>query len=155
MQSDIGHPCWDQLTAVKTGYPLTSIAWPYRGLRYRPIEVGYFLKLSADKLLVFKWSQAQEISCVYEPHLSRTNKSLISNWPRTRKFSQEGNYFWLTMVTRWPPSTSNFYVLIGQIWQASSCGKFMQHLETSLLIVEADRVLCRLVMFLTVFFHWM
>ena len=31
----------------------------------------------------------------------------------------------------------------------------MQHLETCLLIAEADRVLCHLVMFLTVFFYWM
>ena len=31
----------------------------------------------------------------------------------------------------------------------------MQHLETSLLIAEADRVLYHLVMVLTVFFHWM
>ena len=31
----------------------------------------------------------------------------------------------------------------------------MQHLETSSLIAEADRVLCYLVMFLTVFFYWM
>ena len=29
----IGHPCYDQLTAVKTRYPLTSITWPYRGLK--------------------------------------------------------------------------------------------------------------------------
>ena len=29
----IGHPCYDQLTPVKTRYPLTSIAWPYRGLK--------------------------------------------------------------------------------------------------------------------------
>ena len=28
----IGHPCYDQLTSVKTRYPLTSITWPYRGL---------------------------------------------------------------------------------------------------------------------------
>ena len=34
-------------------------------------------------------------------------------------------------------------------------GKFMQHLETCLLISEADRVLCHVVMFLTAFFHWM
>ena len=40
-----------------------------------------------------------------------------------------------------------------KIWQVSSCGKFMQHLETCLPIAEADRVLCcYLVMFLTVFF---
>ena len=57
MHTSIG--CLDQLTAVKTGYPLTSSTWPYRGLRCSPIEVKYFLKLSADKLLVFKWSQAR------------------------------------------------------------------------------------------------
>ena len=43
----------------KTRYPLTSITWPHRVLRCRPIQVEYFLKLSGDKLLVFKWSQAQ------------------------------------------------------------------------------------------------
>ena len=31
---DIGHPCYGQLTAVKARY-LTSITWPYRGLRFR------------------------------------------------------------------------------------------------------------------------
>ena len=30
----------------------------------------------------------------------------------------------------------------------------MKHLETCSLIAEADRVLCHLVMFLTVFFYW-
>ena len=74
----------DQLTTVKTRYPLTSITWPYRGLRCRPIEVKYFLKLSADKLLVFKWSQAQ----VHVVFMCYTIKILIAKWPRTRKFSQ-------------------------------------------------------------------
>ena len=31
----------------------------------------------------------------------------------------------------------------------------MQHLQTCLLIAKADRVLCHLVIFVTVFFHWM
>ena len=31
----------------------------------------------------------------------------------------------------------------------------MQHLETCLLIVEVDRVLCHLVMFLNCLFYWM
>ena len=31
---DIGHQRDDQLTPVKTGYPLTSITWPYRGLKF-------------------------------------------------------------------------------------------------------------------------
>ena len=30
----IGHPCSDQLTPVKTRYPLTSTTWPYRGLNF-------------------------------------------------------------------------------------------------------------------------
>ena len=50
-------------------------------------------------------------------------------------------------VTRWSRSTSNFMFWLVKIWQVSSCGKFMQRLETCLLIAGADRVLCRLVMF--------
>ena len=41
----IWHPCYDQLTPVKTRYPLTSITWPYRGL-----------KLTAHWGQVFFWS---------------------------------------------------------------------------------------------------
>ena len=74
----------------KTGYPLISITYSYRGLRCRPIEVKYFLKLSANKLLLFKWSQAQvyfSIHMKYVVFMCRTIKILISNWPRTRKLS--------------------------------------------------------------------
>ena len=67
----IAHQRCHQLTAVKTGhplttitgYPLTIITWPYRGFRWRPIKVEYFLKFSADNLLVFKWSQAHLYFC--------------------------------------------------------------------------------------------
>ena len=74
--------CCGELTAVKTGYLLTSITWPYLGLRGRPMEFAcFFLKLSADKLLIFKWSQTQ---------VQNFNKCkiCISNRLRTRKFSQ-------------------------------------------------------------------
>ena len=62
----------------------------------------------------------------------------------------------LTIVTRWSHLTSNFYALIGQNLTgefrrkiyAASCNLFT-------LTTEADRVLCQLLMFLTVFFHWM
>ena len=58
----------------------------------------------------------------------------------------------LTLVTRWSRSTSNFYALIGQnlagefIWKiyAASWNLFT-------LTAEDDRVLCQLVMFYTVF----
>ena len=61
----------------------------------------------------------------------------------------------LTMVTRWSRSTSNFYALIGQ----NSTGEFMRKIYAAswilfTLTAEADKVLCQLVMFLTVFFYW-
>ena len=65
-------------------------------------------------------------------------------------------FTFLTIVTRWSRSSFNFYALIGQNLTGEFRRKMMQHLETCFLIVEADRVLCsQLVMFLTVFFHWM
>ena len=63
----------------------------------------------------------------------------------------------LTMVTRWSRSTSIFYALIGQ----NLTGELMRKIYAASWILftstaEADRVLCQLVMFLTVFFHcWM
>ena len=32
---DIGYPCFTQLTPVNSRYPLTSITWPYRRLKFR------------------------------------------------------------------------------------------------------------------------
>ena len=62
----------------------------------------------------------------------------------------------LTIVTRWSRSTSNFYTLIGQ----NLTGELMRKSYAASWILftftaEAVRVLCELVMFLTVFFHWM
>ena len=62
----------------------------------------------------------------------------------------------LTIVTRWSRSTSNFYSLIGQ----KLTGEFMRKIYTVswnlfTLTAEADRVLWQLVKFLTVFFYWM
>ena len=60
----------------------------------------------------------------------------------------------LTIVTRWSRSKSNFYALIGQ----NLTGEFMRKIYAAswilfTLTAEADRVLCQLVMFLTVFFY--
>ena len=100
-----------------------------------PSRSNIFLKLFADKLLVFKWSQAQVnfflihmkyvVFCMW-----RTIKMLISNWPRKLKFSQflqagktcQLLLTFLTKVTRWSRSTSNLYALIGQ----NLTGEFMR-----------------------------
>ena len=58
VQPDIAHPCCEQLTAVKTGYPDQYHLIVSRAQVW-PTKVEYFLKLSADKLPVFKRSQAQ------------------------------------------------------------------------------------------------
>ena len=91
---EIAHQCCDQLTAVKTGYPLTSITWPCRGLKCQPTGVEYFLKFSADKIPVSNdriFSFFPMIHMKYLVFMSswpRAMKIFISNWPRTRKFSQ-------------------------------------------------------------------
>ena len=47
----IAHPCCDQLTPVKTRYPLTIS----RAQVYSSSKSRVFLKLTADQVLVFDW----------------------------------------------------------------------------------------------------
>ena len=70
-------------------------------------------------------------------------------------YYRQGKQLLLTffsMVMRWSSSTSKFYALIGQ----NLTGEFMRKIYAAswillTLTAEADRVLCQLVMFLTVF----
>ena len=78
-------------------------------------------------------------------------------WPCIISFfkNRRGRPF-LTMVTRWSRSTSNIYALIGQNLTDELMRKiYAASWKLFTLTAEADRVLCQLVMFLTVFFHWM
>ena len=87
----------------------------------------------------------------YIVFMCRTVKILISNWPRMRKFSQvlqaektvacDSSHHGHALVTLYVQFVCSDWSKIGQV---SSCGKFMQHLES-----------CLLVMVLTVFFYWM
>ena len=45
LKLSIGHQCYRQLTPVKTRYPLTSITWPYSGLKLDHIEVSCFFEV--------------------------------------------------------------------------------------------------------------
>ena len=148
----ITYQCCDQLTAVRTGYPLTSNP---QVPTQRGWQVTSFQRLTF--LIFFK------IHMKYVVFMCRTIKILILNGPRTRNSASyygQGRQLlliFLTMVTRWSRSTSNFYALIGQ----NLAGEFMRKIYTAswnlfTLTAEADRrSLCQLVMFLTVFFHWM
>jgi len=49
---DIGRPCYCQLTPIESRYPLTSITWPYRGLKFRAHRGHVFFKLTTDRVRV-------------------------------------------------------------------------------------------------------
>ena len=133
MQPDIAHPCCDQLTAVKTGYPLTSITWPYRGLRCRPIEVEYLFKvirwqvtsfqmIAGSSLIFFKfiWNMlclcAAQLKFWFQTDLGRENSASCYRQGRQLLLT------FLAMFTCRSRSTSNVYALIGQ----NLTGEFMR-----------------------------
>ena len=97
---------------------LTSIAWPHRGLRYRPTEFDWFFEGIRWQVATFQMIAGSSsiffLKCIW-------NKSC--SWAALFKFW----IFWhsrLTFftVTRWSRSTSNFYLLIGQ----NLTGEFMR-----------------------------
>ena len=153
-----------------------DIRWPVSpdrsaGSSVDPSRSSTFLKLSADKLpvsndrrLKFIFSNdSNEICCVY----CHYGPALLRFWFQTDLGRENSTGFYIYMqgrqslftfltVTRWSRSASNFYVLIGQ----NLTGEFMRKIYAAswilfTLTAEAERVLCQLVMFLTVFFHWM
>ena len=90
---------------------------------------------------------AAQLNFLFKTDLER------ENWASYYRQGRQLLLTFLTMVTRWSRSTSNFYALIGQ----NLTGEFMRKIyaaswNLSSLTAEADRVLCQLVMFLTVFF---
>ena len=89
----IAHQCCDQLTAVKTWHPLSSITWPYRGLRCRPIQVEYFFvvihwRVTSFQMIAGSFFLIHMKYVVFMSLWPSTINIFISNWPRTRKFSQ-------------------------------------------------------------------
>ena len=115
---------------------------------------------SNDRRFKFFFFNLYEICCVYViigPHFKDFDFKLTLDAKIQPVFlkNMRGRPS-LTMVTRWSRFTSNVYALIGQ----NLTGEFMRKIYVAswklfTLTAEADRVLCQLVMFLTVFFHWM
>ena len=149
--------------------PLTSITWPYRGSGVDPSRSSTFLELSPDKLLVFKWSQAQVyffqwfISnmlclCHYGPallgfwfqtDLGRENSASFLKIQAGKTFSYHGH----ALVT--------LYVqFLCSDWSKFDRWVHAENLCSILKVVYFDSwswqiFFCQLVMFLTVFFYWM
>ena len=147
--------------------PTESITWPYHRLRCWPIEVKYFFEVihwqvtsfqvitgSSSFFFLYIWNmlclRTTQLKFWLQTDLGRKNS--VSCYRKGRQLLLT----FLTMVTRWLHSTSNFYALIGQ----NLTSEFMRKIYAAswilfTLTAEADRVLCQLVMFLTVFSHWM
>ena len=125
----IAHQCYDQLTAVKTRYPVTNITWPYRGLRCRPIQVEYFFvvirwrvtsfQMIAGSFFKFIWNML--CLCHYGPALltfwfqTDLGRENSANYLKCKQ-GRQMLFTFLTIVRRWSRSrfTSNFYAMIGK-----------------------------------------
>ena len=89
------------------------------------------LKLSSDKLLVFKWSQAQvyffKIQVKYAVFMCSTIKNFDFKLTSDAKIL-------CSPLSRVGLALRPIFILwLVKIWQVSWCGKFMQHLESCLL----------------------
>ena len=101
-----------------------------------------FFEVICWQITSFKWSQAQVYFfqwfkyVVFMSLWPRTVRIVISNWPRTRKFSQ---FFWKCrrgvedLFLPWSPVGHAlrpiFMLWLVKIWQVSLCEKFMHYLE--------------------------
>ena len=113
---------------------LSSIAWPYRGLRYWPIEFECFFEGIRWQVATFQMiagSSSIFLKCIWNKSCSWA--ALLKCWFRNDLGRENSTGLYIYMlgrqslltflnVTRWSLSTSNFYVLIGQ----NLTGEFMR-----------------------------
>ena len=131
-----------------------GIRWPVSpdrtaGSSVDPSRSIIFFEVIRWQITSLKWSQAQvyfsndshEIcwapGCVMSLW-PRTIKILFSNWPRTQNFSQfyknTGREDLFLSWSRVGHALRPIFMLwLVKIWQVSSCGKVVQHLESCLL----------------------
>ena len=115
----------------------TQVSTHWRGVSFEVIrwQVTSFQMIAGSSIFLFKLHMKYVVFMSLRP---RTIKILISNWPRTRKFSQffkntGGEDLFLPWSRVGHALRPIFMLWLVKIWQVSLCGKFMQHLETCLL----------------------
>ena len=115
------------------------LRWQVTSFQMIPLSSSIFLKCVGSKLCLWAtllkfWFQT-DLGCKNSASRYRHGRQLLLTF--------------LTMVTHWSCSTSNFYVPISGLWI------YVENLcyiwKRCLLIAEGDRVLCHLVMFFTLF----
>ena len=112
---------------------LTSIAWPYRGLRYGSTELECFFQVIRWQVATFQMiAGSSSIFLKYVCNKSCSWAKLLKFWFQTDLGRENSTGFYmqgrqsllalLTIVTLWSRSTSNFQALIGQ----NLTGEFMR-----------------------------
>ena len=119
-----------------------GIRWPVSQAQVSTHPGRIFLKLFADKLLVFRWSQAQVYFLKFIWNmlcLCHYGPALLTFWFQT-DLESENSASYLKMqagntdVFLFSHHSHALVTLHVQfLYQVSSCGKFIQHLETCLL----------------------
>ena len=114
-------------------------------------QVTNFQMIAGSSLFFFfnSYESAAQLKCWFQTDLVRENSA---------SYYRQGCFWLCSPRSRVGHARRPIFMLwLVEIRQVSSCGKFMQHLESCwiLLSAEAERVLCQVVMFLTVFFDWM
>ena len=116
------------------------IRWQINSFKWSQARVYFFQWFTSNMLCLCHYGSAL-LGFWFQSDLGRENSaSFFLKYRRGRPY--------LTMVTRWSRSTSNFYTLIGQ----NLTGEFMRtnyaaSWKLFTLTAEADRILCQLVMF--------
>ena len=99
-------------SSIFWGYPLTSCYF----LNNRRLKFNFF-ECIENKLCL--WAALMKLS---DADIDTSDANIQPVFT-----GMECSYFWLTMVTRWSRSTSNFYALIGQ----NLTGEFMRKINAS------------------------
>ena len=113
-----------------------------------------FQMIAGSRLLFLKFISNMLCLCQYRPALLRFWFQTDLRRKNSASFFKNtgGEDLFLSWSCVGHAGRPIFKLWLVEIWQVSSW-KFVQHLES--LTAEAYRVLCQLVMFLTVFFQWM
>ena len=114
---------------------LTSIAWPYSGVRYRPTKFQCFfegIRWQVDTFQMIAGSSSIVLKCVWKKSCSWA--ALLNCWFRTDLGRENSTGYYIYMqgrqslftfltFTHWSRSTSYSYVLIGQNLTGEFMGK--------------------------------
>ena len=131
--------CWpvspDRIAGSGIDPPSSSVFWRY------PLTSWYFSNDRRLKFIFFKciWNKscswAALLKCWFRTDFGRENSTGFYITCR------EGNRFWLFSLSRVDHALRPILMFwLVKIWQVNSRGKFMQRLETCVLIAGADRV---------------